>query len=188
MKDIFKMLVVLTLICAVCGLLLAFVREQTKDKIEEQVLLNVKGPAVSKVLQGSENDLIKDRRTIKIDGKEMVVFIGKKENTPWAFAFETSAGGFGGDIGVITGFSLEKNELTGIGITTHKETPGLGSRVTEDSFSMGFKDKPLTSEFKVKADGGVIDAISGATISSRGVCTAVRNAVAVSKEVKNGIK
>ena len=188
MKEILKMLIVLTVICAVCGLLLATVKSKTEDRIEEQILLNVKGPAVSKVLRGSDNDLIKDRKTIKINGKEMVVFIGKKGNSPWAYAFETSGSGFGGDIGVITGFSLEKNILTGIGITTLKETPGLGARVTEDSFTKEFVDKPVNSDFKVKSDGGIIDAVSGATISSRGVCSAVRDAIAISKEVKNGIK
>jgi electron transport complex protein RnfG len=187
MKDIIKMLVVLSLICGVCGFLLAAVRSGTKEKIVEQVLLNVQGPAVKKVLAGSENDPIKDRRTIEFNGGEMIIFIGKKEGKPWAFAFETFSGGFGGDIGVITGFNLNSDVLTGIGITTHKETPGVGARVTEDSFTDGFRDKEISDKFMIRGDGGVIDAVSGATISSRGVCTAVRDAIDISEQVKNEI-
>jgi electron transport complex protein RnfG len=187
MKEIIKMLVVLTLICAVCGILLAFVRSGTKDQIVEQILLNVQGPAVKDVLEGSTNDLIKDRKTIKVGDKEYVVFIGKKDGAPWAFAFEVFSGGFGGDIGVIVGFSLEEEALAGVGITTHKETPGLGSRVSEKEFRDLFKGKALTETFKVKADGGVIDAISGATVSSKAVCQAVTDSLGLQEKIREQI-
>ncbi len=188
MKEIIKMLVVLTLICGICGFLLATVRSQTKERIEGQLLLNVKGPAVNKVLSGSTNDLIKDRETIKIDGKEYIVFIGKKDNKPWAYAFEMTGNGFGGEIGVIVGFNLKKDELTGIGITTQKETPGVGARITEDLFTDGFRNKKLTDKIFTRADGGVIDAVTGATVSSRGVCSIVRDAIGISGKIKAGLK
>jgi len=184
MKEIVKMLVVLTLISGVCGFLLAGVRSATKDRIEEQVLLNVKGPAVKKVLSEATNDLIKDRKEATLGKETSVVFVGKKEGDLWAIAYEVSAKGFGGDIGVMVGFNVADDTLTGIAITTHKETPGVGSRVSEDLFTNGFQGKAITEKFNIRADGGVIDAVTGATISSRGVCEAVRRAIEEYKGVK----
>jgi electron transport complex protein RnfG len=188
MKEIIKMLVVLTVISGVCGYLLASVRSLTKDRIEEQVLLNVKGPAVQKVLANSTNDLIKDRKEIVINNNKSIVFIGKKDGTPWAFAYEVSAKGFGGNIDVMVGFELKRDVLTGVAITTHKETPGVGSKVTQDAFTNNFRSKAITEKFDIKSDGGIIDAVTGATISSRGVCSAVKAAIKDYGSVKSQIK
>lgn len=186
-KDYIKMILVLTGIATVCGFLLAAVKGFTAVRIEEQILVNVKGPAVLRVLEPSSNDLIGDRREITIDGQKYVVFVGKKENKPWAIAFENKGGGFGGDIGVMVGLDLEKDRLTGIGILTHQETPGLGARVTEPSFTDLFKDKPITAVFKVKKDNGEIDALSGATNSSRGVCEAVEKTIKLYPALKQKV-
>ena len=188
MKEIIKMLVVLTLISGVCGYLLASVRSMTKDRIEEQVLLNVKGPAVKKVLADSTNDLIKDRKEIAINNTKNIIFVGKKDGKTWAFAYEVSAKGFGGNIGVMVGFDPKSDKLTGVAITTHKETPGLGSKVTQDTFTGNFRSKAITAKFSIKSDGGIIDAVTGATISSRGVCEAVRAAIKDYGNVKSQIK
>lgn len=182
-----KMIVVLTGIAAVCGFLLSAVKQVTAVRIEEQVLVNVKLPAVKTVLESSTNDLIQDRQTITIDGEEYVIFSGKKDGKTWAIAFEGRGAGFGGDIGVMVGFDLEKDVLTGIGILTHQETPGLGSRISEPLFTDSFKNKPLTAVFKVKKENGEVDAVSGATNSSRGVCTAVQKCVAAYPAIKKQV-
>jgi electron transport complex protein RnfG len=182
-----RMIVVLTGIAAVCGFLLSTVKQATAVRIEEQVLVNVKLPAVKTVLVSSTNDLIQDRQAITIDGQEYVVFEGKKDGKTWAIAFEGKGAGFGGDIGVMVGFDLEKDVLTGIGILTHQETPGLGARISEPLFTDSFKNRPLTAVFKVKKDNGEVDAVSGATNSSRGVCTAVQKCVAAYPAIKKQV-
>lgn len=187
MKEYIKMIAVLSAITAVCGFLLASIKTGTEERIEEQILLNVKGPAVSQVLKSSTNDLIKDRKEVVINDKKYIVFIGKKDNDTWAITFESSGGGFGGDIGVMVGYNLEDDILTGIGITTHKETPGLGSKVAESSFTNNFVDKSITDIFKIKSDDGIIDAVTGATISSKAVCSAVQKSVALYPEIKEKI-
>ncbi len=187
MKEIIKMLVVLTVICLVCGLGLALVKDGTQEQIKQQVLLNVQGPAVNSVLKGSDNDLIKDSKEITVNDQKIVLFVGKKNGAPWAYAYEVFATGFGGDIGVIVGFDLKKDVLTGIGVTMCKETAGLGARIKESGFQEPFRNKKLKTNFKVKNDDGDIDAISGATISSRGVCTAIQKAIELSKDVKKKI-
>jgi electron transport complex protein RnfG len=185
MKEYLKMVAVLTAIAAVCGFLLAAVKKGTEKRIEEQILMNVQGPAVNSVLATSTNDLLGDRQEIAIDDQKYLVFVGKKEGKIWAFCFENSGKGYGGDIGVMVGFDINNDKLTGIGILSHKETPGLGARVTEETFTNNFKGKALTETFKVKKDNGVIDAISGATYSSRAVCIAVEKCIAVYPKIKD---
>ena len=183
-KEYFKMIVVLTLIAMVCGFLLSAVKTFTYEKIEEQILVNVKGPALKDVLSQSSNNPINDRMEIELEGVTYTVFIGKKDEKLYAIAFESKGSGFGGKIGIMIGIDIEKSVLSGIGILTHQETPGLGSRISETSFTDRFKGKSLTGNFKVKKDSGDIDAISGATNSSRGVCAAVDTGVGIYLKLK----
>ena len=187
MKEYIRMVVVLTVIATVCGFLLAAVRKGTETRIEEQVLQYVQGPAVNKVLSSSTNNLIQDRQAIRIQDQDYLIFVGERNDQPWAVAFESSAGGYGGNIGVLVGYDIEHDKLTGIGILTHSETPGLGSRVTESTFTGNFNNKALNANFNVKQDGGFIDAVTGATISSRAVCSAVRKSLELYPEVKKEI-
>jgi len=61
MREIINMIVVLSLICAASGTLLVNLKRATKDKIEQQVLVNVQGPALMEVLAGCDNDPIAER-------------------------------------------------------------------------------------------------------------------------------
>jgi electron transport complex protein RnfG len=187
MKENTRMLVVLTLICSACGFLLAGVENATKDRIEEQVLKNVQGPAVQQVLAGAENDLIADRKKVTVGDKEVVLFVAKKGGVNWAVAYETFAGGFGGDLGVVVGYNLTEDRITGIGITTAAETPGIGLRIKEDAFTDRFKDKTVTDKIDLKNNGGVIDGISGATVSSVAVCDAVRKNIEMYQDIKTKV-
>jgi electron transport complex protein RnfG len=196
MREIVKMIVVLAVVTGVSGLLLAGVNEGTREQRKKQILKYVKGPAVQEVLQGCSNNPLEDFKELSLgqaaaeggaEAGTVDIFPGFKEGKLWAVALESSGGGFGGDIGVIVGIDVETNELLGIGVTTNKETPGLGARVTEPGFSKNFKGIPLDEPVKVVADGGRVDAISGATVSSRGVCVAVNNAVTFFQKNKEKI-
>lgn len=185
MREMIKMVVVLTVLSAFSGGLLAAIRNGTKDKIEYQQLQFVKGPAVRQILAGSSNDPIVDRFKLKDGEIERNFFVGVFDGKPKAIAFETEGKGFGGPIGVMVGMNIEDDSIVGIGVTTHSETPGLGSKAkTEPGFAAQFRNKPLVDEFKVKADGGQVDALSGATVTSRGVCIAVTDASAIYKRLK----
>jgi electron transport complex protein RnfG len=76
----------------------------------------------------------------------------------------------------MTGFDLESEALVGIGVTTMSETPGLGTRVRDAEFARQFVGLGVDAALRVKKDGGEIDAVTGATISSRAVADAVRQA------------
>jgi len=190
MREILRMIVVLAIITGVSGLLLAFVNQGTQEQRKAQILKYVKGPAIHDVLSGSENEPLDDLLELKAGAGEEIltdIFPAYKEGKLWAVAFESSGKGFGGDIGVIVGIDVTSDSLVGIGITTHKETPGLGSRVEESGFRIGFKGVSLGQPVKVQADGGGVDAVSGATISSRGVCEAVTQAAGFYQQNKEKI-
>ena len=174
MRDIIRMILVLAILAACGGALLAGVKSGTAAKIEYQQLKFVKGPAIIEILEGCSNDPLIDRFKIKDGEVERGFYVGVFDGKANAVAYETSGKGFGGDIGVMVGVNIETDELLGMGVTTHAETPGLGSRAKDDpSFRAQFKGLSITEPFKVKPDGGQIDAVSGATITSRGVCQGV---------------
>jgi electron transport complex protein RnfG len=187
MKEYIKMVAVLSIIAGLCGLLLAVVKKGTEKRIEEQILMNVQGPALDKVLATSTNDVIGERQQITVDGEQKVLFTGKKNGRPWAIAFETVGTGYKGKIGVMVGFDLDRNIISGIGILTHQETPGLGARVSETAFTDNFKGKSIDETFKVKQDNGIVDAVSGATISSRAVCSAVAKGISLYAAIKDKV-
>ena len=84
--------------------------------------------------------------------------------------------GFSGYISLMAGFKPD-GSVIGISVLEHKETPGLGTKMTEPEFKEQFTGKnPGESMLKVKKDGGDIDAITAATISSRAFCDAVQRA------------
>ena len=133
------MIVVLAAITGVSGLLLAGVNQGTKDQRKKQLLQFVKGPAISEVLAGSENQPLDDVKELEVEAAEegqgalvvVDIFPAYKSEELWAVAFEVTGKGYGGDIGVIVGIDVAAEKLLGIGITAHKETPGLGARIRE---------------------------------------------------------
>lgn len=177
MREMIQMVVVLTILSCVSGGLLASIRNGTKEQIEYQQLVFVKGPAIRAILEGSTNDPITDRFKLPDGDTEQSFFVGVFDGKANTVTFETSGKGYGGDIGVMIGVNLDDDKIVGVGVTTHGETPGIGARAkTDAAFSAQFKGMPLKDTFKVKTDGGQVDALSGATITSRGVSAALTDA------------
>ena len=151
MRAIVRMVVVLTLICAASGLTLSAVYRLTEAPIVYQIIKFVKEPAVKKVLTGYDNDPIVDRKKIVIgtdergNPRELTIFPAKKQGETFAVAIEGRGKGFHGTIGVMVGVSKD-GKITDIGIPSQSETPGIGSRITEESFTSQFKGKPITGE------------------------------------------
>lgn len=186
MNEMVKMVVVLTVLSLVSGGSLAFIRTKTADRIEYQQLKFVKGPAIKAILKESTNDPIVDRFKLKDGDVERSFFVGVVDGKPKDVAFESSGKGFGGDVGLMIGVDLETDKILGVRVTTHSETPGVGARAASDlSFVSQFKGMGLVDTFKVKTDGGQVDALSGATITSRGVSAGVTDAGKIYKNIKS---
>ena len=188
MRDMIKLFVVVALFSMVAGGLLAGIKVATEDRIELQQLTYVKGPALEQILAGCTNKPLDDRFKIKDGEEEIDFFVAEFDGKRSTVAFEAVGTGFGGDIGVMVAVNLDSDEIVGIGVTTHSETPGLGSRAkTDPSFSKQFQGLSINDSVKVKSDGGNIDAISGATITSQGVCAAIMASADIYKRLKNEI-
>jgi electron transport complex protein RnfG len=106
MREMIKMVLVLTVLSGVSGSLLASIRNNTLEKIELQQLKFQKAPAVRNIFQAVSNDPIKDRFKLQDGETERSFFIGVHDGKPDAVAFETYGKGFGGDIGLMVGVNV----------------------------------------------------------------------------------
>lgn len=184
MKEMLRMIFVLSLICGLSGLTLATVRQATSERIEEQVLTYVQGPSIEQIFSDYDNNPVKDRKTFDLPDGPVTVFPAMKDGKLTGVAFESYGKGYGGPIGIMVGFVTDGSKLEGIGVTTMKETPGLGSRIVEPDFRDQFTGH-ATTKIALKKQGGDIAAISGATISSTGTVSAVNDAVKVFNQIKD---
>jgi electron transport complex protein RnfG len=185
MREMIKMVLVLTILSCFSGGVLAYLRNSTQERIDNQVLEFVKGPAVRTIFEGASNNPIADRFTLKDGDVERTFFVAVLDGEPRGIAFETSAKGYGGDVGVMVGINVKEGKLLGVGVTTHSETPGMGAKAkTDPGFVSQFKDLPATEPIKVAADGGSINAISGATLTSRAVSAASTDAGQIYQKLK----
>jgi len=186
MREMISMIVVLTVLTAVSGGLLAAVKSGTEVRIEEQILKFQKAPAIAEIFPDVTNDPLKDRFNIKKDDITLQIFPGKMDDGSNAIAFETKGkGGYGGDVGLMVGINLDNDQIIAVRVTTHSETPGLGARAKDDpEFVTQFTDKPMDSNLSLKNENGSIDAISGATITSKAVTLAAIQAQDLYKKLK----
>jgi electron transport complex protein RnfG len=88
-------------------------------------------------------------------------------------AVKVAPRGYGGPVEMLVGVNKE-GKVTGLKILNHRETPGLGANITKPGFLKQFIGKSMKDPIEPKKD---IDAITGATISSRAVCNGVRQAL-----------
>jgi electron transport complex protein RnfG len=180
MKDTIRLVLTLTLIAAIAGLILSQVESATREPIKEQRRLQML-KALSAVLPAFDNSPDTDTVTLEngLDKKgkpvEIVFYRGRKAEQLVGTAFKVVApDGYSGNIFVMVGVKPD-GQIIGIEILTHAETPGLGSKITEDVFKNQFKGKTLdNADWRVKKDGGQFDQITGATISPRAVVGAVK--------------
>ncbi len=185
MREMIKMVVVLTVLSSASGLLLASVRNGNLERIEYQQLKFVRGPAIRTILEGASNDPLVDRFKLKDAETVRSFFVGVFDGKPDTVAFESVGKGYGGKIGVMVGVKITNDKIAGVSVTTHSETPGVGSRAkTDPSFVAQFKGLSLIDSFKVKGDGGKVDALSGATLTSRGISAALTQAVQIYERLK----
>ena len=188
MREMIKMVIVLTILSFFSGGVLAYLRNNTQERIDNQVLEFVKGPAVGTIFEGAENNPIADRFILKDGDVERTVFVAFYEGEPRGVAFETFGKGYGGNVGLMVGIDLKENKLMGVGVTTHDETPGMGAKAKSDpAFVAQFKEQPIGKPIKVTADGGSINAIGGATITSRAISTAATEAGEFYNKMKDQI-
>lgn len=193
MKDMGRLLITLTLIAAGAGLVLSLVESVTREPIKEQRRLQML-KALNAVLPEFDNSADTDIVTLQngVDKKgkpvEVIFYRGRKGDELVGTAFTVVApDGYSGNISIMIGVRPDE-KVNAIEILNHAETPGLGDKITFDSFKDLFKEKGLdNADWRVKKDGGEFDQFSGATISPRAVVGAVKKGLEFFRENKQKI-
>lgn len=186
MNKIVKNAAILTAITLVSGLLLGLVYEITKEPIA-QVQDASKKEAWQQVFPEASlddfevMDVNADAAAAAADGLGVLATVDEvcSVGDMGYVVTVTDSEGYGGDIQITVGITSD-GTVNGISILDISETAGLGMRATEPEFYSQYEGKQ-TEKFAVSKDGGEgepIDALSGATITSRAVTGAVNTALA----------
>lgn len=182
LESSFKnMLLVLFGVTLISSAAVAYVNSLTEgpiSKAKQTKQIN----AIREVIPGGfDNDPMSEMwKTETPDGGILEFFPAKKNGTPVGTAVKTyTKKGFGGEVWLMVGFNPD-GTVANYSVLEHKETPGLGSKM-DQWFTSGGKGNisgknPGTTGLKVKKDGGDVDAITAATISSRAFLDAINRA------------
>ena len=155
---------------------LTYVMTEQRIEANEQA---VEMAALAEVLPRHDNDLLQDRyRVVGLTGKSdpTEIAVAKQADEVIAFALPiTATDGYTGPIDMVLGVSTD-GVVTGLRVTQHKETPGLGDKIdlNKSDWVLSFDQTTLNNRnWAPKPDGGDFDAFTGATITPRAVITAV---------------
>ncbi|HHY38016.1 MAG TPA: RnfABCDGE type electron transport complex subunit G [Clostridia bacterium] len=175
LHDMLRLGVILMIFCAVAGLALAKTYDFTEERIaaqQEEELHRALKDAVPEA---------EDFETMEKDGH--TVYLGRANGNLMGIVVVSEAQGYGGPIKMFVATD-ESGVVKKAIILSLSETPGLGMKVDDPKFLSQFEGKGPDDAFLVKKD---VQAISGATVSSRAVATAVKEAVSVASSLKGSI-
>jgi len=186
LRDVWKLGFILFAICAVAAGALAFVNDITEERIAAQAAMKLE-QALASVVPGADEFKDETDRVLAVappasrGGRPEFsaitkVYVGYKNGEMAGAAFACSPSGYGGPIDAVVGVSRD-GVVTGLTVVKHSETPGLGANVTNRDFQMRFVGLRAGPPVKVTKDGGQVEAITGATISSRAVASGVDEAL-----------
>lgn len=171
-----NMVVSLLVITIISGFLLGYVNDLT-IKPKAKARLQKKVDALKIVLPEFDNNPIENIKKIKSEKSKDSIEIYTaylNKNIVGMAITGSSEKGFNGLVKLMVGFKPNGN-IQNIQILDQKETPGLGTKMKGDNFLKQFRGKnPSSYKLKVKKDGGDIDALTGATISSRAFAASVQ--------------
>ncbi len=167
-----KLTLTLLLISAVVSGLLGLTNYITEDRIAEIT---------------AEKTAASMREVLPADTYTALAYTGQEANVAAVYqaedkgyVVEVTPSGFGGTIDMVVGISPE-GIVTGVSIIDMSETSGLGANASKESFRSQYAGKG--GELAVNKDGGEIDALTGATITSRAVTDGVNTALRVAAEM-----
>jgi len=176
MFKILKLAVTLGVFCIFSSGLLAYVYELTVPKIEANARASFEG-SLREVLPGAntfKNVTAADVQNPLFEGYEGEKLIG--------LAVQVAPRGYSGNVKMLVGVDPDLR-VKGLKILDQKETPGLGTNIVKPKFTGQFIGKGKSDPLEPKKD---IDAITGATISSRAVSEGVKAVIRDAEKYKKG--
>jgi electron transport complex protein RnfG len=186
MKPIINMALRLSLICAIAAFALANVAEVTRAPIAASEA-RAQREAVEAVLPSFARLAIDTLHTET--GNPALYFSGVGDEGPTGTAFKSSSGlGYSGEIEIMMGVNPQ-GKISGVRVLRHAETPGLGANYAAPEMLDGFyKDRLIGDNWKLKKDGGEVDAVTGATITGRAIADAIETGLQKYFNDQNSIK
>lgn len=188
--SIIKPTLVLVVVCIIISGSLAWVNGMTKDVITENAEIE-KEAFRTQVLQAADSFTEVNQKGISDAVKS--VYAGYSGNQLTGYVMDVATKGYGGDISMTVGVDVE-GQVTGVIIGSNNETPGLGSKATMPDFTGQFTgvnlEDALNAGLQVvkqnKKAANEIQAVSGATISSRGITSGVQAALEAVEMIEGG--
>lgn len=179
----------LVALAGVAAALLAWMYGLTRERIENNEL-EQRLRALRQVLPADAYDNAPHLDVVMVADRELLgsaqllpAYRARSANQPVAVVLTAVApNGYAGEIRLLVGIGVD-GRVVAVRVTSHSETPGLGDRIEAgksdwiDSFTSMQTENPLDRDWVLKKDGGMFDHMTGATITSHSVVTAVRNAV-----------
>jgi len=180
-NSVLQLILALASVTMIATAALSFVYTKTEPRIEE-IRIEKDNAAKVKVLPGFDvgTGVFTKVKVLPEGLKDsLTVSLAFMNNQLFGAAVPTYTNiAFSGRFDIMVGFDIEGNILN-TEVLGHQETPGLGDKIDKkkDKFPLQFEGRsPKSKALAVKKDGGDIDAITAATITSRAFCDAVNNA------------
>lgn len=165
-KSIIITTVILTLICVISAAGLAFTNDLTAERVAG-LAKKAEESAMTRIVAAEKYE----SATVTVNEVEHTYYKASGEGVN-AYIFTNSANGYGGQVKVMTGIDFDGKIIAIEVLSAADETPGLGQNVAKLSFWEQFKN--LSGETTV---GGNVQAVTGATYSSKAVCECVNEAL-----------
>lgn len=183
-KSVFVPLLVVFLLCTILLLITDHHARSGIEKNAREQQLRVMDAVLP---LPHDNDLYDDHINISTadsrGAQELMVFRARhKEQPVGVVLMPVTAAGYNGKIQLVMGIAYD-GTLLGVRVLEHRESPGLGDRIehSKSSWLENFTGRhPVqagAAEWRLRADGGTINHLSGATITARGVTKAIENAL-----------
>lgn len=180
-KAILTPVLVLFLICLIVAGLLGGTNALTKDPIEEQTQHKAQQARKTVLPQAASFE-----QAALPDSDAQCYAALNEDDEILGYAITTAAKGYGGDVQVMTGIDAVEGNITGVSILSQSETPGLGANAVKPEFTGQYKQAIPEGGFNViknaQPQDGEIEAMTGATITSKAVTDAVNEALSLYTE------
>ncbi len=173
MRETCKLIAIPAAICLVAGLALAWVNRQTEGPIQAAIR-RARIEALQQALPAHDNDPAEDRYEVADTDPPLIFHVARRDGEYAGAAWSVvSTEGYGGEIEIMIGVD-DRNRVQGMAILRQRETPGLGAKIERAEFKDQFAGRPMEdTDWRVRSDGGDIDEITAATLSSEAVVAAV---------------
>lgn len=179
-QEIVKPTFVLVAICFIVTALIALTHAATKNAIAAQH---------EKDAQVSRQTVLPAADSFVPSSRASGCYLGRKGGKNVGWVFTTKSASYGGDITVITGINTD-GKVTGVVLSSTNDTPGLGLNAQKAEFRDQYLQAVPQGGFTVIQGGGAgkgqINAMTGATVTSKAVTKAVNEAIAEYQKVKGG--